>query len=100
MGMARPEVSRHLQRGFRPLVGAEVGLLLNPWAIYKTAVVATQYWDPTWRSDDKQIFSVRWENSFFIARNFEIRQTNRFAMSSVRAGPDAEYRLATVLFYK
>jgi hypothetical protein len=100
MALVRPEVSDHLRRGFRPLAGIQAGILMTPTDLFKTALVATQYWNTLPEHDSTEIFSLRWENSVFLKRNWELRQSNSLEMSDFQTRPNAQIRLESLFFFK
>ena len=73
---------------------------MTPADVYKMRLSVTQYWSALAIHDSSQIFSARFDNSFFPMRNLELRQSNILQSASHQAPALFESRLETVFFFK
>jgi hypothetical protein len=96
---ARGEFYHRLERGYRSGPHVDLGLLLNPWAPYKFRLQWLTQWN---LSPDlgERINTFRFEHSYSLARNWEIRNSNYWQSSSKNRQQEVrEFRLELLHFF-
>lgn len=73
----RGEASDSLSLGYRLLPGLEVGFLGNPWPPYKFQLLVQHQWDVSPQPVLSRILSWKFNQSFALSKDWEIRQEAR-----------------------
>ncbi|MGE0634519.1 MAG: hypothetical protein AB7O96_19035, partial [Pseudobdellovibrionaceae bacterium] len=76
LGSLRPEAHPDLPRGFRIRPVLEAGVILNPTDPYKMRLLARNLWSLDFDKSSQRNLEFKWDHSWTMDRNNEIRQSN------------------------